>query len=200
MQICGGGQHPWGLSNCPAANTRCHKCGKTGHFSKVCRSKTTEAANACAEDQTSDAQEEHGTFVADFAYATTTAQNGDQGFYLTLRVNGKDCRGLLDTGATRTVISEDIVSPSRACDRVLKAYDGGEIHTLGMADVEVSTSDRSASCACFVVPAGHTVLFGQDIIRTQSFGISPGSHCFTGRDHCQPRCTTNCATTPPACF
>ena len=33
-------------SKCPAWNKTCHKCGKKGHFSKVCKSESPEVANA----------------------------------------------------------------------------------------------------------------------------------------------------------
>jgi hypothetical protein len=33
-----GRHHPRGKQNCPAANVNCRKCGKRGHFDKVCRS------------------------------------------------------------------------------------------------------------------------------------------------------------------
>ena len=33
-----GRQHPRGKHNCPAANVNCRKCGKRGHYDKVCRS------------------------------------------------------------------------------------------------------------------------------------------------------------------
>ena len=34
-----------------------------------------------------------------------------------------------------------------------------------VADVVIDNGQKSCSCACFVVPAGRTVLFGQDVIR-----------------------------------
>ena len=37
--FCGGPYHP--QRRCPAQNTECNECRKTGHFAKVCRSKST---------------------------------------------------------------------------------------------------------------------------------------------------------------
>ena len=101
----------------------------------------------------------------DYAYFTAPSNDRDSGFRLTLHIDGQACTGLLDTGATRTIISEDVVVATRAADRVLKAYDGGVVKTLGMADIVVSTGNCSTACTCFVVPSGQTSLFGQDIIR-----------------------------------
>ena len=85
-------------------------------------------------------------------------------FTRTLTVNGKHCRGLLDTGATRTLITPDIVAATRPSHTVLKAYDGTPVTTLGVADVTISSDSKSCTCTCFVVPTGQTVLFGQDVI------------------------------------
>ena len=61
--------------------------------------------------------------------------------------------------------TDDIVQPTRSSNRVLKAYTGGEIATLGMADVTIASPTRTMSCSCFVVPHGkHRILFGQDVI------------------------------------
>ena len=153
------------MSNCPAASTKCFKCGRTGHFGSVCLSKLLDTAHAAeVEDESNCVVDIAGN---DFDYAYTARQTSSaKGFYLTLKVNGRDCRGLLDTGATGTIITQDVAAPSRACDRALKAYSGGELHALGMADIQVATSDASTTCSCCVVPAGQTVLFGQDIFRT----------------------------------
>ena len=37
---CGAPAHPTGRTQCPAYNQTCFNCRKTGHFAKVCRSKT----------------------------------------------------------------------------------------------------------------------------------------------------------------
>ena len=65
-----------------------------------------------------------------------------QGFTVTLMVNGKPCSGLLDTGATRTILTDDVVAATRPSNRVLRAYNGGDIETLGMADVRIGTEDQ----------------------------------------------------------
>ena len=79
-------------------------------------------------------------------------------------VNGKACEGLIDTGATRTILTDD-VQPTRSSDRILRAYNGGEVKTLGMADVDNAVGDNTILCECFVVPAGkRSVLFGKDVI------------------------------------
>lgn len=80
-------------------------------------------------------------------------------------MNGKQCKGLLATGATRTLITEDIVSASRPNPTTPRAYDGTAVATLRVADVVVKARDKTCWCTCFVVPVGNMLLFGQDVIR-----------------------------------
>ena len=48
---------------------------------------------------------------------------------------------------------------------MLKAYDGRPVTTLGVADVTIKAGTKSCICTCFEVPAGQTIVFGQDAIR-----------------------------------
>lgn len=84
-----------------------------------------------------------------------------------------DCEDLLDTGAMRTILTEDIVQPTRKSDRSLKAYNRETIDTLGKADVTVASETCSMTCSCFVVPRGsQRVLFGQDVISELELLVS----------------------------
>lgn len=100
----------------------------------------------------------------DTVYGVKTQQQSDA-FYTTLKVNGIDCKGLMDTGASRTLLTEDVVRAQRSSPAVLRAYDGSPVTTLGVADVVIEKGQKSYSCSCFVVPTGRTVLFGQDVIQ-----------------------------------
>ena len=156
-----GRTHARGKSNCPAADVVCHKCSKKGHFAAVCLSRKVDDARPVEEERE---PEERASRLYDSAYVIEGGKP-DDAFRMTLSVNGSDCMGLLDTGATRTILTSDIVKPTKPCDRLLRAYNGGAVDTLGMADITVVHGDRSMSCTCFVVSAGsHNVLFGQDVI------------------------------------
>ena len=91
-------------------------------------------------------------------------------------VNGKPCSGLLDTGATRTILTDDVVAATRPSNRVLRAYNGGDIETLRMADVRIGMEDQQMDCECIVVPCGkRRVLFGQDVIAKLELLVSANS-------------------------
>ena len=155
-----GRMHANGKQFCPAAHVRCNSCRKVGHFEAVCLSRKPNKANAVDAEEDSDTAQ----VVYDSIFACSDKAARDQ-FTMTLMVNGKPCEGLLDTGATRTILTDDVVQPTRSSDRILRAYNGGEVKTLGMADVDIAVGDNTILCECFVVPAGkRSVLFGQDVI------------------------------------
>ena len=87
---------------------------------------------------------------------------GTKTFTVIVKVNGGEFKGLLDNGATRTLITKDIRAPKRPIPAVLKAYDGNAVENLSVADVTNNTGD--SQCTCFVVPSGQTVVLGQNAI------------------------------------
>ena len=148
--------HAKGKQFCSAALVRCRDCGKVGHFAAVCLSSKAHAVQ--------DEDSEAARIVYDSIYACSDKAASGQ-FTMTLMVNVRPCEGLLDTGATRTILTDDVVQPTRCSDSKLRTYNGGEVKTLGMADVDVAVGERSIQCECFVVPADRrTVQFGQDVI------------------------------------
>ena len=158
-----GRTHAKGKSFCPAANIRCRSCSKVGHFAAVCQSQRSGLdANAVDEEPADLADQAH--LVYDTVYMAEQTGSHRQ-FLASLLVDGKECEGLLDTGASHTILTDDIVQLTRSTNRVLKAYTVGEIATLGMADVTIASPTRTMSCSCFVVPHGkHRILFNQDVI------------------------------------
>ena len=123
------------------------KCNKIGHFAAVCRSGQApkehearvlneieiEGDVAVAE---SDGVNTIGDKHEEFLYAT---EGGSDFFTTTLSIDGRPCKGLLDTGASPTILTSDIAQPTRKSDRTLRAYNGGVVETLGMADVTIAS-------------------------------------------------------------
>ena len=126
--------------------------------------KKTHAAQVVTDEFPSDDTKEETNRVYDTVYVAEEPQQAEA-FRTTLRVNDKACTGLLDTGATRTLITADIVTATQPSTTVLKAYDGRPVTTLGVADVPIKAGTKSCTCTCFVVPVDQTILFSQDVIR-----------------------------------
>ena len=159
-----GNFHPRGIEHCPAAKARCKSCSKIGHFTQVCQSRKYHDDNAHAVGL--DPASTHLPYNGyDMAY-TVAGQSTADLFTITLQVDGKPCTGLLDTGATRTILTSDIVQPTRQADRVLRAYNGGVVDTLGIADVTITSGGHVCTYSCFVVAEGSQwVLFSRSQCR-----------------------------------
>ena len=98
--FCGKERHP--RSNCPARNHHCQKCGKLGHFAKLCNS-STESASALV-------------FQNDYPRLTAVSavNSGYSKVVLeSVTVNGHVTEGLLDSGATDNFINEKFVDNKR---------------------------------------------------------------------------------------
>ena len=97
--------------------------------------------------------------------AATLRAAHDPRYWVDVRVDGKIVHGLLDTGATRTIMPCTVVQPEELPDRRLRGYGGQEVHTLGTATAAFEANGRSIACRCFVVSPGKCPLFGQDVIQ-----------------------------------
>ncbi len=103
-----------------------------------------------------------------------------EAFEATLTVNSPRCKRLLDTEATRTLITEDV--------------------TRGVAEITVQAGDKSCFCICFVVPKGRTVLFGQEVTyQTAAIGTNRGKygHNSTNRHRARQQGHTSTSGTAP---
>ena len=102
--------------------------------------------------------------VSETIQYTASHSSKAETFTVILKVNGSECKGLLNTSATQMLITQDIGAPTQPSPTVMKAYDGNAVETMGVADVTINAGDRSCQCTCLVVPPGQTVLCGQDVI------------------------------------
>ena len=95
--FCGNLRHP--RSKCPAKDLDCKKCGKRGHFAKVCRStfgmKTSASMNASS------------TVCALSSIASTAYIPSLERATITAYVNGNKSKALVDTGSSESFIREN---------------------------------------------------------------------------------------------
>ena len=104
-----GGTHPWGREHCPAAHARCRHCSRIGHYASVCLLRKRDSTARTLDEE--HAGGDSAQVVYDMIYAVQGATNDC--FTTTLLVDGRPCKGLLDTGATRTILTSDIAQPTR---------------------------------------------------------------------------------------
>ena len=106
---CGYNSHdPTDRSKCPAKDEVCHKCGKVGHFIKVCRSQKKSSSAAAA------------AFVPTLGSVVASSQPLRDKSKTVVTLKGDDFNGLVDTGSDLTFIHPKIVQT-----KALKVFPGG---------------------------------------------------------------------------
>lgn len=80
---------------CPASEEKCHKCGKKGHWAKLCRTRE--------EVRTVETDRDDGAFMG-----TVEQSNSSNPWSITLQVNGKPVEFKINTGADVTVIPMNV--------------------------------------------------------------------------------------------
>ena len=84
--------HPLGREHCPTKEIKCHKCGKLGHFRRVCRSSINDIIKQ--------------TETAQFLGAIT--QDNNEPWIIKVQVNRQPIVFKIDTRADVTVIPEEL--------------------------------------------------------------------------------------------
>lgn len=167
--FCGGSSHP--RSRCGARNATCHKCGKTGHFSKVCRSKSTKPT------------------CVNSAYLSAISASITQGLksaVCKVEINGSKVEALVDTGSTRSFIKLDRaklldIKLLASSDRVYMADTQHQAMLSGECRADIKVNDdlfpdfRFAVLKdlCAPVLLGHDFLMAYDSITVKFGGKKP---------------------------
>ncbi|CAB4042256.1 gap-Pol poly, partial, partial [Paramuricea clavata] len=148
----------------------CYKCGKMGHVANECRST--------------------GTGSRQPNYRQRSAEN-----YCFTRIGAHEQKCLVDTGATVSLISRELISgPLKPCSLKARGIGGEELQVLGMKESEVSIGTLTISHQFMVVGMGSTCILGADFLTSNGRGynkfeinLAIGRSGVSNRDNC-----TNC--------
>ena len=165
---CGGKHSP---NDCRFKDQQCNKCSKRGHIAKMCHSdngtnsrKATKKVQYVANGAT---VYSHDSFVNndDICLLTIHSKSSDSKIIIHPVLNGKQVPMEVDTGATKTVMSEhtwkSLGKPKlNSCDLILKTYSGKTLKVKGIATVEVSFNQQTASLPVVILEGNGPTLFG----------------------------------------
>ena len=98
--FCGYSKHV--RNKCPAKEATCKKCGKMGHFAKVCRSKDKKSVNALS------CEDPHNILAATHSASATNNLNLKKAL-VTVCINKIKLKALVDTGSTDSYIDSSLV-------------------------------------------------------------------------------------------
>lgn len=152
--------------------TRCNRCSKLGHISKVCQ----------AQGKLGNSQQIHEMEVEESSIshveAIDTVNNGkNDKLMITIKVNNEELPFQLDTGASCSLIGLDVYkklkqplcSPS---NKTLKAYGGAMLALKGVVNVDVKVGNQTRNLQLYVVDLENVVnIFGFDWFKEFDFQI-----------------------------
>ena len=174
---CGGTNHK--PDQCRYANAVCHQCNKKGHLQRVCRSKKVysdgrtpfkKKSKTRPRDPSSvhHVEDQHETYQL---YTVDTEKDKPSAFWAMLKVNGKELRMEIDTGASVSIISEETLRecfediPIEDTSSTLRTYTGEIMPTMGTAHVEVEYEGQQERLPLLVVAGSGPTLLGRNWLR-----------------------------------
>jgi len=152
-----GGGRPGGADK---SKIRCFNCQKLGHFKSECRSKGVgPPAMGGVED-----------FCSVFPCGEGSVNVVESFVLQSVMVAGQPMRALLDSGASRSLISHHLIPQGlrgrvRASRLVMQTADGSPINVRGEVNVPVVALGKAATISFVVLPqVTHGVILGRDFL------------------------------------
>ncbi|XP_030757132.1 uncharacterized protein K02A2.6-like [Sitophilus oryzae] len=160
-----GENHP--RSQCRFLNANCLKCGKKGHISKVCRSKTTRDTNLITEDKPAENIDvvQHLSKLE----VTGTVQSSPKKL-IDVNIEGTTVKMELDTGAPCSIIAKSKVATIKPefqlqkTDRHFASYTGHRINCIGKTSVNATIGTTTSNLYLYVVEGECETLLGREWI------------------------------------
>ena len=136
--MCGrcGGKHGK-QQTCPAIGATCHKCKKLNHYSKMCKTRLTNERKVHSHEAAEKQREKNADSESDdFFIGAINAQDENKEWTTSLKIDNKNVKFKIDTGAECNVISkktyEEVTKTRLEKSRVqLGAFGGEKLKTIG---------------------------------------------------------------------
>ena len=180
---CGRPDSPHPMSECPAIRMECYACGKRGHISRACRTKSSNSRKKSNRQQKGRKQNayqmenKNGSEQVSGLFFGKSEENNSKPIATKLSVAGANVEFQIDTGASVSIMSETAymhtwnaasrpkVYPSTT---VLRTYTGQSIPIKGECEVIVKHGEQSAKVRLLIVHGSGPNLMGRDWLQVIS--------------------------------
>ena len=170
---CGNARHS-NQQRCPAIGVTCRKCGKIGHFDKVCLSSSSTASSTTTSSSTSSTK--HASNIAVLS-ADTSESTADFKF-IECRIAGRNISLLLDLGAKVSILHKSFVFGLRPREIIrpssirLKTYTGTPVPTIGVVQLPVQQGTTAVDSFPFHVVHNGRNIMGIDLFNALGYKIT----------------------------
>ena len=147
-----GNSHPPGKEHCPAKGTKCHKCGKMGHYQRVCRSSINDVTTVSPMDNK-------------FLRAITQGERT-----VKIQVNKYPILFKIDTGADVTALPSELYrrdqyGPLKQTCMSLVGPSQNTLDVMGCFEAHIEVNKRKVVERVYVVKGLQTPLIGRLAIQ-----------------------------------
>ena len=161
---CGGRHSP---NDCRFREQQCNTCKKQGHIAKMCRSGASSTKHTKKVQYVADTTPVLSPDGDDICLLNIHSVSSDNKIIIHPTLNGKQVPMEVDTGATKSVMSEhtwrSLGQPKlNKCDLILKTYSGESLKVKGMVTVEVQFNQQTASLPIVILEGNGPTLFGRN--------------------------------------
>ena len=190
-------------TTCRFRSVQCYACGKIGHIGKVCRSKPltgkhpppknpkgngihSVSHDSCPSetwrDELASLSKQSESLLGSDAYTMFTVQCKLQPLTFQVKVNKVDLPMELDTGASLSVISEQIYNSFfsneqlQPTDVTLRTYSGKELNILGSLTVKVEHNSQVSVLPLLVIKGRGPSHFGRNWLERIKVNWSDVNH------------------------
>ncbi|XP_019858297.1 PREDICTED: uncharacterized protein K02A2.6-like isoform X2 [Amphimedon queenslandica] len=173
-------------STCRFRNARCNNCSKLGHIAAVCRSNQgkkynrsqgkTHKVDEQADETSGESEDDLGVFQIQ------SISSHSPPIMISLKLNGQTIEMELDTGASVSLISEEVKDkylphvPLQPTHIRLQTYTAQSIKVLGKCQVTVKYGVQEKSLVVIVVAGKRPCLFGRNWLKHIVLDWSSISH------------------------
>lgn len=168
--FCGQKRHP--RYKCPALNTTCFKCRKTGHFARLCKAKMVKNIEK---------EETGSTYEVSFC-------ESKQKYLIDVDVFQENqfiskVKFLIDTGADISAIPDNIIQgfgiSMVKSDDVIKGPDGTKLEVLGTTNLKLRYKENVYEGKVYIIKHLSRAILGRPSIENMNIlTICAISHCF----------------------
>ena len=141
-------------NDCHFKDATCYKCEKKGHTSRVCTNRGKIHQVKEQEDDWDDPEEGY------LLKMDGEKKEQEKPYMVWVKMDGKEMSMEVDTGASHTVMTEEMFKesfPAKSLTKTsltLRTYSGEEVNVLGMFTTEAQTNQQTKSLPVIVVRGG----------------------------------------------